>query len=163
MGFSQLIYHLSHDTRDLAVEWIAQSGKNVKGELYTTFDRRIRTVSSLDIRSERKAGVEYLLVSNFMYDRIMIANRLQQCPDAIRQAYAIYQNLFQLPYIEIKPAHRSFAFSNPTIRIIDIRKKKTRKSLECACLELILYPNQNNQLGHSLRAGSESFLKGKKS
>lgn len=132
---SQLIYHLRHDTRDLAVEWIAQSGKNVKGELYTTFDRRIRTVSSLDISNERKQGVEYLLVSNFMYDRIMIANRLQECPEAIRKAYTIYQNLFELPYIEIKPAHRSFAFSNPTIRIIDIRKKKkARKSLECAVL-----------------------------
>jgi hypothetical protein len=29
--------------------------------------------------------------------------------------------LFARPYVEIAPAYRSFAFSNPVIRIIDMR------------------------------------------
>lgn len=31
-----------------------------------------------------------------------------------------YRELFKHPYTEIKPPYKSYAFSNPTIRIVDI-------------------------------------------
>jgi hypothetical protein len=41
---------------------------------------------------------------------------------ADRQQYAErYRRLFLLPFVEIPPAYMTFAFSDPTVRIVDIR------------------------------------------
>ena len=41
----------------------------------------------------------------------------------VPKVYTKYEELFQTyPFVEIAPAYKSFAFSNPTIRILDIRQ-----------------------------------------
>lgn len=119
-----LVYFLKHDTRDEVVQWIALDHKRVRGELHSIPKSDVRTLSSLDVNQEASKGIEYLIASNFMYDRVYLANRLKNCPESVREAYVVYENLFQLPFIEFKPEYRSFACSNPTIRVIDIRKLK---------------------------------------
>ena len=39
---------------------------------------------------------------------------------AVYERHEKYEELFAYPTVEIKPAYHSFAFSNPTIRIVDI-------------------------------------------
>jgi predicted membrane-bound mannosyltransferase len=115
-----LVHHLKKDTRNEAIAWLKESKANVKGEMYTMTENRVVSITFLDINQEREQGVDFLVASSFYYDRILVAKKLKHCPHHVASAYEQYNYLFKLPCIEFKPKHRSFAFSNPTIRIIDI-------------------------------------------
>ena len=80
-----------------------------------------RTILDVDISSAKKSGIEYLLVSNFVYDRYLKGGKLRGQNQRVYELYEKYGRLFSQPYIEIKPEYKSFAFSNPVIRIVDIR------------------------------------------
>lgn len=119
-----LDYHLTRDTRSKAQQWVESSGKKVLYGRYTnTFKLNgdFRTILDVDIAGAKKSGVEYLLVSSFVYDRYLMGGKLQGQNPRVYELYEKYGRLFSLPYIEIKPEHKSFAFSNPVIRIVDIR------------------------------------------
>jgi 4-amino-4-deoxy-L-arabinose transferase-like glycosyltransferase len=118
-----LNYHLTRDTRSKSQEWVESSGKKVLYGRYTnTFNLNgdFRTILDVDITGAKKSGVEYLLVSSFVYDRYLIGGKLEGQGPQVYELYEKYSRLFSQPYIEIKPEHKSFAFSNPVIRIVDI-------------------------------------------
>ena len=70
----------------------------------------------------------HLAVSSFDYDRYLFAAKLaNQDASTYRNATA-YEAMFRLPTLEIRPAYRAFGFSNPVIRIVDIRRESTGKS-----------------------------------
>jgi len=56
-----------------------------------------------------------------MYDRFIRGKSLKNQGEAVYEAYQKYGELFSLPFTEITPPYKSFAFHNPTVRIIDIR------------------------------------------
>ncbi len=59
------------------------------------------------------------------YERYRIASRLKGQKQIVYLIQRKYEHLFShYPVQEFKPAYRTFAFSNPTIRIIDIRQPK---------------------------------------
>jgi hypothetical protein len=60
-----------------------------------------------------------------MYDRYSTAARLHDRRAEITDAH--YRDLFTLPYVEFAPAYRTFAFSNPVIRIVDLRESTSRE------------------------------------
>ena len=68
-------------------------------------------------------GVTHVVASSFLYERIARGAALTPGADGLVHEYAEkYRRLFARPYTEIPPAYMSFAFSDPTIRIVDIRE-----------------------------------------
>jgi hypothetical protein len=117
---AQLLRYLEDDTRREVGAWLAARGEKAKLERYAGTGLDTELLTMLDPDAERAAGTRYLVASSFNYDRFRFAaaSRLQR-----RHAYDTsrrYERLFQYPYREFGPKHRSFAFSNPTIRVIDI-------------------------------------------
>ncbi|MGH7215558.1 MAG: ArnT family glycosyltransferase, partial [Tepidisphaeraceae bacterium] len=117
----RLVYHLDRDTRATARQWVLDRGLNVKGDHYSGVDWRAWSLPRLDPATERATGVDAFVGSSFMYDRVYFAMRLSDLGEEVRGTHAQYEKLFRLPYVEFRPAYRTFAFSNPVIRVIDLR------------------------------------------
>ncbi len=117
-----LVYCLARDTRAQAEEWVKRSGVEARFEVYSSATRKdIGKLWKLDLDRERESGVTHVVASSLMYERYEFGGRLAGQTPEVYAAAAKYRDLFSLPYIEIKPEYMTFAFSNPTIRIIDIR------------------------------------------
>ena len=124
----RLDYHMGRDTRIRAQEWLAAAKEKT---LYETFALPIAgpgmlwTAVGLDIEIERRRkGTAYLMVSSFSYDRFFFASRLEDQDPEVYKSHGFYEELFLChPIQEIAPAYKTFAFSNPTIRIVDIRRR----------------------------------------
>lgn len=119
---AHLVYYINKDTREEARAWMLAHPGEFRGDYYATQrgEGAVKSLVFLDLEKERKEGVRYLLTTNFMYDRIYITHAIEGAKDCIQRSFERYEVLFAFPYTEIKPAYRSFAFSNPTIRIINI-------------------------------------------
>jgi len=119
-----LDYNLTRDTRFRSQKWVESSGKKVLyGRYANTFKMNgdFRTILDLDIPAAKKNGIEYLCVSSFVYDRYFMGAKLADQNPRVYQLHQKYVRLFSLPTIEIRPQYKSFAFSNPVVRIVDIR------------------------------------------
>lgn len=115
--------HLIDDTRLQVQQWIDLAQGETWGERYTLGkDWKKRYLTEIDISEARKSGVAYLAVSSFSYERFFIGSQWSWQNQAVYETHKKYIRLFSYPYVEIKPAYKSFAFSNPVIRIIDIRE-----------------------------------------
>jgi len=118
----QLDSHLIDDTRLQAQQWIDSAQGETWGERYTLGkDWKTRYLTEVDISEARKSGVAYLAVSSFSYERFFIGSQWSWQNKDVYETHKKYMRLFTYPYVEIKPAYKTFAFSNPVIRIIDIR------------------------------------------
>lgn len=115
--------NLANDTRSKAQEWVASTKENVWVERYTLLKKNFkhRYLARMDILEARKSGIAYLIVSSFNYERFFIGAEWSGQDPKVYETHKRYMRLFSYPYTEIKPAYKTFAFSNPVIRIIDIR------------------------------------------
>lgn len=118
---AMLVHHLDKDTRDEARVWLKAAGLKAVCEYYGPLRHRARSVADCDIEREREKGVAFLVASSFTYDRYLYAATLRNQAEKVYERAGGYRKLFGYPFVEFAPAHRSFGFSNPTIRIIDIR------------------------------------------
>ncbi len=116
----RLVQHLESDTRLMADQRIATLRPAVAQESYTGLHRDFKFAPEQDLRALRDRGIRDVVVSSHNYDRFEMGERLRWQPDQVYDLAARYRALFTCPYDEIKPAHRTFAFSNPTLRIIDL-------------------------------------------
>ena len=57
-----------------------------------------------------------------MYERAFLVCERGPCGE-LRPYYEGYRRLFRYSYFEIRPEYRSFAFSNPVIRIVDLHSE----------------------------------------
>ncbi len=120
----QIVRLLKSDVRNIAEDWVLNNGEDVRREWYTCYKSITElpfSVALLSLEDERKKGVKYFIASSFIYDRIHFASKLKYPSKEVLEMEKQYQTLFSLPYVELKPAYKSFGFSNPTIRIIDIQ------------------------------------------
>lgn len=120
----QLVYHINKDTRKTAEDIISPLKVKTIYESYASADTDLYSITKLDIAEERKNGVGFLVASSFMYERFNIGVKIGNQHSEIYEIYKKYNELFRLPYREIRPVYKSYAFSNPTLRIIDIRKNR---------------------------------------
>ena len=119
---SLLIDYFSwQDTRARADAWLAQAGGKALREHYSGANRDVASLADLNVDVERKKGVDFLVASSFNYDRYFVGSRLPNQDDYVYERHKAYRNLFAHPFVELRPSYKSFAFSNPTIRIVDIR------------------------------------------
>jgi hypothetical protein len=130
----QLVYHLNKDTRYKADQWIKSHGGMAIFEQYAIEARKsnlaqqpgyqyVKTLADLDLEEVKNKKIPYLVASSFMYDRYFLGSKLKNQPKEIYRYHQEYELLFKYPITEIKPDYKSFAFSNPTIRILDIRNE----------------------------------------
>ncbi len=126
----KLDYYLEKDTRKTVKEYFKNSPYNPLYGAYAAENRDIDVAVNKSIEEYRQSNITHLVVSSFRYERYSIGSKLKKQENKVHRRHKGYVELFKYPYIEIKPAYKSFAFSNPTIRIIDIRnnsKKDTKK------------------------------------
>ncbi len=123
----RLDYYLTRDTRAEAEARAPALGGTVLFGNYASTRRPAQARRRLPGFSAAE-GVTHLAVSSFDYDRYLFAARLaNQDASTYRRARA-YEEMFRLPYVEIRPAYRAFGFSNPVIRIVDIRRGSAGES-----------------------------------
>jgi hypothetical protein len=112
-----LVYYLKDDTREIAKKWITENQASAFGEKYTGLEMGNSQPLAMYKKEE---GITHLLASSFTYDRIFFARSLNTHDPLVDRACENYEVLFDKPHLEIKPKHRSFAFSNPTIKIFTV-------------------------------------------
>lgn len=113
--------YLVQDTRAQAVQWLAAHKGNAFFEQYAAANHDAVCAVDQSVDSLRDQGYDYIVVSDFRYERYYRGSQLEDQEPWVYQRHQGYEELFRYPYVEIRPTYRSFAFSNPTIRIVDIR------------------------------------------
>ncbi|MBF2080579.1 MAG: phospholipid carrier-dependent glycosyltransferase [Synechococcales cyanobacterium T60_A2020_003] len=113
----KLSYYLNRDTRDQVNEIMLSKAEPIVYEAYVkpfVYPPEYPRLTEFNPQE-----VCTMIASSFMYERYLLAGTLSnQAPDVYEKNQQ-YLKLFQYPYTEISPKHRSFAFSNPTLRVID--------------------------------------------
>jgi 4-amino-4-deoxy-L-arabinose transferase-like glycosyltransferase len=117
---ARLVYHMNKDTRETARRWVEANGGKALYETYASENRDTRCAACMDIPTEQKNGTRFLVASSFEYDRYYLGSRIKNLEKKVYLIHRSYTELFKWPYIEIKPRFKSFAYSNPVIRIVDI-------------------------------------------
>ncbi len=119
-----LDYYLTRDTRAEAAKWLSARPGLAFFEIHSGTHWDVWSVPQSTVAQDRAAGIAYLVTSSFCYDRYFRGSRLEYQPPEVYQIHAQYVKLFTYPYVEFRPRYRDFAFTNPVIRIIDIRQSK---------------------------------------
>ncbi|MCG6157240.1 ArnT family glycosyltransferase [Rubinisphaera margarita] len=117
-----LDHHLASDTRQVAQEWINERDEKAIYEHYAHESWDCVSLADLDLAQVRSSGVRYLVASDFRYERYFRGVKMEGQSDLVHDRHRAYEHLFQGTVQIIRPAFRSYAFSNPTIRIIDLDK-----------------------------------------
>jgi hypothetical protein len=126
---ARLVIGLADDSRTRAAGWLEANAGTALMERYAgAAPEDVRSVGSLEVAEFSELGVDYVLASSFMYDRFRTGSRLAGQDPAVYRAQARYEALFAHPFVEIAPAYRSMAYSNPTIRIVDVRAASQRRT-----------------------------------
>lgn len=118
-----LDYYLTKDTRLKAQEWIARAKAKVMFESYVYPFEIVGKLTDVDLAAWQAQGFEYLVASSFQYGRYLYGEKLKNQGQIVYDTAERYHKLFEFPSREILPDYKTFAFSNPVIRIIDIRHK----------------------------------------
>ena len=117
----RLDYYLNKDTRGMVEELNKhESGKVLFGGHTGDWSGKVGFYNYEEIGAMQREGVTKIVVSSFEYDRYLLGGTLNRQDSKVYRISRKYAELFQYPYGEIKPGYKSFAFSNPTIRIVDI-------------------------------------------
>ena len=117
----KLVKHLNRDTRAALAERFPENDNLVFAESYTLAVRDGVLATRRELADFERLGTRYVLTSSFNYDRYFLGETLRfQSPDIYVHAER-YRRLFEHCQTEdIAPAYKTFAFSNPTIRIVSI-------------------------------------------
>jgi hypothetical protein len=117
----RLVGGLDDDTRIRAAAHLTAPRHQIRFERYTPDVRDVASAAELDLEQLVRDRVRYVVTSSFMYERYEFGARIGSLDAGQRALHARYQQLFRYPYEEIRPHFRTFAFSNPVIRIVDLQ------------------------------------------
>lgn len=117
---ARLVHALADDTRLAAAAALDDLPGDALTERFALGrGERIEAAWRLDAAA-LPANVRYVVVTSFQYERYRFGATLPSADAEARRAADRYERLFGLPFREFAPAYRSYAFSNPTVRIIDL-------------------------------------------
>jgi hypothetical protein len=120
----RLLDDLDDDTRLRAGQLLTGPRERMRFEPYTPGSRDVWSAAALDLEQLARDSVRYVIASSFMYGRFELADGLGDTDEDNRERLAKYRRLFEYPYVEVRPGFRTFAFSNPVIRIIDLQGRR---------------------------------------
>ena len=116
----QLVYHLTRDTRAQLENFLKKNQTKIFAEHYTMKNNDIFMLVNARGSMNRliPQDTHYLIAGSFIYDRYLMGAEYDQSTK-VQERANFYQTLFEYPYIEFRPAYKSYGFSNPTIRLVD--------------------------------------------
>jgi hypothetical protein len=114
------VYYMNRDTRAELDKWLANKRETAITENYTTDPVDVTYLASLQKKGVSR-GTKYLVASSFAYDRYLYGGELKGQRDNIYHRNRFYKKLLRYSSREFRPTYRSYAFSNPTINVIEIR------------------------------------------
>jgi 4-amino-4-deoxy-L-arabinose transferase-like glycosyltransferase len=119
----RLVSAIGNDTRARAAAWLQERGARAVVEQYGGLRPQVWSIADVDVEAARQDGVEYLVASSLLYGRYVRGSEMSgQAPEVYRLGRR-YRELFdRFPVVEIQPPYESYAFTNPVIRIVDIRR-----------------------------------------
>ena len=121
---ANIVANLVDDTRIAASSYIAGLDGRYVYEAYALprYNGKEFTESVADINIDEAAlaGICNVVMSSMEYDRYYYGLKCTDQNESVYKRHQAYERLFRYPYVEIKPKYKTFAFSNPTIRIADI-------------------------------------------
>lgn len=121
----QLIRGLGSDTRLEADAWLAaHSERALRGPLSSAGSSDVTSLATVDLDAARRAGITHVATSSFIYDTFARGNLLAGQEDYVYERHERYQELFEYPYKEFAPEQAGFGWSQPTVRILDIREPR---------------------------------------
>jgi hypothetical protein len=116
----RLCKELSNDTRQRAVRWVSERGGPAAWERFAGREWTLQTAAGADVAELRAEGVRYVVTSSFGYGICIELAESRGQPGLADEMANGYRKLFASPYVEIRPEFRSFGFSNPVVRIVEI-------------------------------------------
>ena len=119
----RLVDELGDDTRSRADAWIATHARRALRGLHSSALRPdFTSLAGVDLDAARRSGVTHLATSSFVYDTFARGSRLANQRTYVYDRHERYQELFEYPYEEFAPLEPTFGWSNPTVRVLDIRE-----------------------------------------
>ncbi|MDG2305872.1 MAG: glycosyltransferase family 39 protein [Candidatus Binatia bacterium] len=120
-----IVEGLSDDSRTRADAWIAaNAGRTLREPYSSAAPADFATLTSVDLDAARRGGVTHVATSSFVYDTFARGSRLATQNDYVYQRHERYQELFEYPYEEFAPDGPTLGWSNPTVRVLDIREPR---------------------------------------
>lgn len=117
----RLVSSISNDTRARAAAWLRDHPGKAQIEQYGGLAPTIWSAVDEDLAVTRSRGVDYVVTSSLQYGRYLAGATLRDQDAEVYEKAAAYRALFAYPYVEILPPFESYEFTNPVIRIVDIR------------------------------------------
>ena len=117
---AMLVRHLNDDTRAALGRAFWSLQEPALAEYYAVPESRLLTASIYAPSGMRASGIRYVAVSSFTYDPYEAGGRLAGQDPEVYLRLQRYEELFACGYQAFRPSYRSFAFSNPEIRLIDL-------------------------------------------
>lgn len=119
----ELIARLGDDTRLRADAWTAENAGRVLREPHSSaHPHDFASLAAVDLDAARRSGVTHVTTSSFTYDTFARGSRLAGQHDYVYERHERYQELFGYPYEEFAPKGPTLGWSNPTVRVLDIRE-----------------------------------------
>lgn len=118
---ARLCWYMNEDTRETVRRLAEQSSWKLDYEpLAGTKINKPWGYQVVADRHKLEAGTTHFVCSSFAYSPYLLAEKLTNQPERVRRRRAQYKALFAAEVATIKPRYRSFAFSNPTLKVIRI-------------------------------------------
>ncbi len=119
----QLDYSLNNDTRAQAKEYLETLPGKAKWGWYALPRQGFGSSDYLNLVKELDDNVSYIVATSFVYKEYAFGAGLSGQDTLVYAANEKYLELFNnYPVKEINPSYKSFGFSNPTVRVVDIRE-----------------------------------------
>ena len=99
-----------------------RTGKIISEQNYSLSPTYVNSLSELTFKQLRAQNVSWLIVSSFNYDRFLFGLTLKGQDKSTYKRGRFYRILFnKCRYQRVIPTYHSFAFSNPEIRLVNIK------------------------------------------
>jgi 4-amino-4-deoxy-L-arabinose transferase-like glycosyltransferase len=119
----RLVLQLEEDSRDLVAQILADRHAKVVFERYSAPKEDIRLVTKIPAEEIVAKGIEFLVTSSFSYDRYALGGSMMLQKTEVYRHARRYEALFAACPFETVPAtYKPYAFSNPNLRIVDVRE-----------------------------------------
>jgi 4-amino-4-deoxy-L-arabinose transferase-like glycosyltransferase len=117
----RLVAGLADDTRIVVGGLLVERRLQVATENYgTSFGIHVSSIAEIDL-CRIDPNIRYLVASSFQYGRFAFGAFHSGASNAdARAVWKRYQAIFRIPYHEVRPYFKSYAFSNPIIRVVDL-------------------------------------------
>jgi len=105
--------------------WLRGKSERAIYECYAGNTADCMSAAEINVSTAKYDGVRYIVCSSLEYDRFRRGSILPGQTAEVYRLWNNYEAMFNdYEYIEFRPHWRTIGFNDPTIRIIDIGKRK---------------------------------------